>query len=309
MKILKIIIRFYVSFITIISLLCLAYAIYFKPMLKDTMVITGSFIRQQLLEHQSNIKFPINPIYLFSKHLKFLMFSRRFEDKYSLKYEYLNNFKINFPQYNQLNLLFEELFMKKEYYFQSKKSDPLIIDCGSNIGMSILFFKTLYPNSKIIGFEPSQQNFDFLEKNITDNNLTKVTLHKKALSNCKSELKLYNPGSVKSSTTNDNSTNSDYEIVESTFLSDYITENVELLKLDIEGAETKVIKNLNQKNKLGLINQIIMEYHYPSEKNKLSKMLKTLEENKFHYHIKSNIRMPLNNQSQDEPYLIYAYRK
>ena len=61
----------------------------------------------------------------------------------------------------------KELFVDKTYFFQSDSKSPLIIDCGANIGMSVLYFKQLHPTSKVICFEPDTHLFELLKKNIS----------------------------------------------------------------------------------------------------------------------------------------------
>ena len=58
-----------------------------------------------------------------------------------------------------------ELFVQHMYKFVAKTQEPFIIDCGANLGMSIIYFKELYPLSKIIAFEADDYIFSFLEKN------------------------------------------------------------------------------------------------------------------------------------------------
>ncbi len=43
--------------------------------------------------------------------------------------------------------------------------EPLIIDCGANIGASVGWFKLNYPRSRVIAVEPEANNFELLEKN------------------------------------------------------------------------------------------------------------------------------------------------
>ena len=74
------------------------------------------------------------------------------------------DFKVTAYDYHTLNYLFKEIFLSNEYYFDTSKSDPKIIDCGANIGMSILFFKKLYPTSSIIAFEPNPYAFQSIRK-------------------------------------------------------------------------------------------------------------------------------------------------
>ena len=58
-----------------------------------------------------------------------------------------------------------EIFLDEIYRFQSDKKDPVIIDCGSNYGTSIVYFKQLYPDSKIIGVEADPNIFEILKNN------------------------------------------------------------------------------------------------------------------------------------------------
>jgi FkbM family methyltransferase len=71
--------------------------------------------------------------------------------------------------------------------------------------------------------------------------------------------------------------------VPSVLLSDFIEREVDLLKIDIEGAEGSVIAELERSGKLGLIRDIIMEYHYnpDNQENSLPKLIDTLEKNGF----------------------------
>src|SRR5690349_14366069 len=48
----------------------------------------------------------------------------------------------------------EEIFIDKVYLFHSAELSPRIIDCGANIGLSVIFFKRTFPSAKIIAFEP-----------------------------------------------------------------------------------------------------------------------------------------------------------
>jgi FkbM family methyltransferase len=45
---------------------------------------------------------------------------------------------------------------------------PLIVDCGSNIGASVLWFLTRYPRAHILAIEPALDNFELLRANCAD---------------------------------------------------------------------------------------------------------------------------------------------
>ncbi|HEU5342012.1 FkbM family methyltransferase [Edaphobacter sp.] len=42
---------------------------------------------------------------------------------------------------------------------------PLIVDCGANLGASVTWFSARYPEAHIVGIEPAPDNFDFLTHN------------------------------------------------------------------------------------------------------------------------------------------------
>lgn len=148
-------------------------------------------------------------------------------------------------------------FIQRIYHFKSIRPDPLIIDGGSNIGMSILYFKRLYPQARIIGFEPDQNVFRILQENLKSNHITDVTLVEAGLG---AEV-----GTVgfaaddKAGGQFDLTQNSQTVRVER--LSDHINEQVDFLKLNIEGQELPVLKELTAAGKLRNIREMVIEYH------------------------------------------------
>jgi precorrin-6B methylase 2 len=74
-----------------------------------------------------------------------------------------------------------ELFENQIYKFNSSQKDLLILDCGANIGLSVIYFKRLYPNSKIIAFEADPNIFNVLQENVKSFNFKNVELINKAV--------------------------------------------------------------------------------------------------------------------------------
>ncbi|MCF7800146.1 FkbM family methyltransferase [Candidatus Babeliales bacterium] len=210
-------------------------------------------------------------------------------------------FNITLDSYQTLALLFREIFIEKNYYIPLINSCPTIIDCGSNEGISILFFKKVYPNSKIIGFEAHPKNFEILRKNIEKNKLSNVKVFNNAVYNSEGKVAFSLDPSVTSAISNKNIKNIIY--VNSVLLSNYIDGFIDLLKIDIEGAESAVIEELDQHNKLKFIKNIIMEFHPGADKkyNNFAKILNIFEKNGFCYQMKE-VDPPLKNA------IIYAYQ-
>lgn len=193
-----------------------------------------------------------------------------------------------FPDAASFVFMYKELFKKEIYKFKSDKSNPLIIDCGANIGMSIVYAKTQYPKARIIAFEPEKTIFSYLQKNLVANLITDVELINKAVWKEETTLNFINEGADANRITDINNDANDFEEikVEAVKLSDYINEKVDFLKLDIEGAEIEVIKEIEPK--LKMINYIFIEYHSsPKSKQELQVILDILERNNFHYYIDS----------------------
>ena len=224
--------------------------------------------------------------------------------------------KITFFDYPDLQQLFSEIFIQNNYFFSATSINPFIIDCGSNIGISILYFKKLYPQAKIIGFEPSSECFNVLTKNITDNNISQVTLHKKALSNKNGFCYFFDTtvgnGALNASILSDKETQQQSPKVVTARLSDFIVQPVDLLKIDIEGAERMVLEELDQSGKIHWIKEMVIEYHHHIPKTNedvLSSFLAILEKNNFGYQIRnSGINHPFG-KATSQGIIIYAYAK
>lgn len=231
----------------------------------------------------------------------------------NIKKEEIFGFKLGFFSYPAFLMSFDEIFIKKGYYFNSKKNNPFIIDCGANIGLATIFFKKLYPKSRIISFEPDKRAFELLKKNIEINKLEYVELHNKAIHNSEGKIRFYfdagNPASLAMSTDKKRMPKSSV-IVDAAALSKHIKGEVDFLKMDIEGSEELVIEELSAKNKLKMVREMVIEYHHHIDENqdKMSNILNILEKNGFGYQFDTAFAAPfIGKKFQDM--LIYAYRK
>jgi FkbM family methyltransferase len=226
-------------------------------------------------------------------------------------------FKFNFYSYKVFLGLFEEIFIYKTYYFPADSKSPRIIDCGSNIGVSLLYFKMLYPEAEITAFEADRDAFAMLQKNVTDNRIKKVKLINKALYGIKNKkMKFYASDSEAGNPVNGIYKRQDefrfrepYFVLSDT-LSGYILKKVDFLKMDIEGAEYQVLKEVSSKGKLKYLQQSVIEYHHhimPGE-DRLGEVLGLFEKDGFGYQISTWVRPPFfGKKFQDLN--IYFYKK
>ena len=57
---------------------------------------------------------------------------------------------------------------KAEYYVPPTLKPKVILDIGSNIGASIIYFHEKFPDAQIIGFEPHPDTFRILQQNVAE---------------------------------------------------------------------------------------------------------------------------------------------
>jgi FkbM family methyltransferase len=203
-----------------------------------------------------------------------------------------------------------EIYIEKHYAFDAARDDPKVIDAGANIGIATLFIKQTYPRARIIAFEPEPLAFAALERNIRANALKNVTAVNKAIAGRRgSAVLLGHPYSLVSSLKGGRGTSTKSSRVETVSLSSYVDEEIDFLKLDVEGVEVEIIENLAMAGKLHLIRQLVCEYHHhlESDDDALSRFLRTLEETGFGYQLLAGFQTPFR-QSEFQDVLVYGYR-
>lgn len=210
-----------------------------------------------------------------------------------------------------LQYLYSEIFLKGEYNFKTNTKSPLIIDCGSNIGLGIFFFKILYPNSRIVGFEANPKVFSILEKNVSQFGLEEISVKNLALYDKNSEISFFTGNSE------DNLIGSihgqrggQYEVkVKAVKLSDYLQsyEEIDLIKMDVEGAEWKILSDLFEANAIRKVRQYLIEVHLniPGMEEKLSDFLAYFEKSGFTYNVRAENYSP----GQFQDVLVHCIRK
>lgn len=177
----------------------------------------------------------------------------------------------------------DEIFNKQIYRFKTDNETPTILDVGSNIGLSIIYFKKLYPTAKVIGFEPDKRVFHLLEGNIKNYQLSNVELHCKGAWKEDTMLRFYSEGADGGRILRQKEKGDIYEI-ETVSLRSYLSQPIAMLKIDIEGAEVEVLKNCA--DLLFNVDNIFVEYHSFTEKPQdLYIILNILQEAGFRYQI------------------------
>ena len=156
-----------------------------------------------------------------------------------------------------LKFQYMDIFVSKNYDFDTEQERPTIIDCGGNIGLSVIWFKKRYPLSRIVVFEPDLLVSEVLKRNLAGLQLEDVQIVDAAAWIKEGPVNFADDGADSGCI----DLNHGRQTVRAVRLSDFITESVDLLKLDIEGAEYDVIRDLCRSGKIMHVKRIVGEVH------------------------------------------------
>ena len=170
----------------------------------------------------------------------------------------------------------------KKENFEIKPND-VVIDVGAHIGLFTIYASQFCTNGKIYSFEPVIENYQLLLENIQLNNLNYVTSFNQAVSNSDDSIDLF----LNSDESGHSmfSKSSESIKINSTSLQNFFDENkidhCDFIKLDCEGAEYEIIRNLPVEY-FQKINKFVIEYHMAdTHPELLIELKKTLSEQNF----------------------------
>jgi FkbM family methyltransferase len=187
----------------------------------------------------------------------------------------------NFVDSDSALFMYDEIFGNDVYKFVSNSDSPLVLDCGANIGLSTIYFKQLYPNARVISFEPDNQIFEVLESNVKGlHKLNDVTLINAALWTHLEGINFASDGADAGKI----STEDTNVYVRTCKLSNYLDSRIDYLKMDIEGAEYDVLQECGEK--LKNVHQMFIEYHsFEHKTQNLHRILELLSGLNFRYYL------------------------
>lgn len=160
---------------------------------------------------------------------------------------------------------FDVAVVKRWNDFLSQRENPIILDCGANIGVTVLHYKRLYPKARIVAFEPDKEICDVLRKNLVTNGAEDVEVVEAAVWTAAGRHAFLPEGAdgsrlVAQSAESEGSHGYNVQTVR---LADYLKdEPVDFIKLDIEGAESNVL--VDCADNLRNVERMAIEFHLMS---------------------------------------------
>ncbi len=154
------------------------------------------------------------------------------------------------------------IFFDRDYAIQTPlPRNPVVIDCGANIGLSAIWFLGRWPGARVHAFEPEPRNFRFLELNCGARSDVAVT--QAAVGKARGAVRLHVAVHGALHSIKDPSAGSRAIEVPCLTLADYLRESavdcVDVLKLDVEGSELDVLMGLG--DQLDRVDVIVGQLH------------------------------------------------
>ncbi len=183
--------------------------------------------------------------------------------------------------------IFGQVFKARQYHIPLSFVPERILDLGANIGMSALYFADRFPGATIVALEPDRENFEVALKNTKQN--SRIKMLQKGIWNKNTYLEIVDLKAGKDSfmvrETSDNGSGA----IEATDIPSIMAgqgwSQIDLLKIDIEGAEKELFSE-NYESWLPLTKVLIIELHDNMKKGSSTSVFKAISRYNFSFSMK-----------------------
>jgi FkbM family methyltransferase len=159
--------------------------------------------------------------------------------------------------------VFDQIFLYKEMETDFGKNVAFIIDAGANIGLTSAYFANRFANARILALEVDRQNFELLAANARP--YPNITPLLKGLWHRRANLVIDNPEEYPWAFTVSEAGQEASSTVEGVSVADLLRDfgwdRVDLLKMDIEGAELEALSH-GAEEWLDRVRVLAVEFHF-----------------------------------------------
>ena len=230
-----------------------------------------------------------------AKHLYRLLFEPEYRRYYLLFLQYggtpryhkrvicVHGWKLIVPDVASFFSAYREIFLEEIYAFPAERINPVILDCGANIGLSVLYFKNKYPQAKIIAYEADPEIFAVLQENLLTNGITDVELHNKAVWSTETTVDFTREGADGGRI--DSGLGKNIVPVPAVGLASiFQNRTFDFVKIDIEGAEVEALRDGDAY--LDRLHYVFVEFHsFVDRQQELGNLISKFERHGFRVHI------------------------
>jgi len=176
----------------------------------------------------------------------------------------------------------DEIFVNRTYQIPRVVGRrPVLVDAGANIGLAALYWKLHYGDFIYLGFEPDPRVAACCRRNLESWGVGGRLLEL-ALTSCEGKNSFLPDGADGGRLTGEGVGPLE---VEAGRLSQWLPDQVDLLKIDIEGAEAEVLHDIAPR--LSSIGSLFVEWHQRPRQRDLGEFIGMLEDAGFECHVQT----------------------
>src|SRR3954451_20036916 len=166
--------------------------------------------------------------------------------------------RVVLSDYSHLHLL-ELIFIERNYDVEPLETPRVVVDLGSNIGLSVLFWTQRFPGARVLGVEPDPGAFELLQRNAGQ--LESVSVRHAAVGDREGVATFWSaPGAVASSLHQTHDAQVPVEVPVHTLarlLADAGIDHVDVLKLVVEGSEFEALRSVDLARVDAIVGEIV----------------------------------------------------
>lgn len=178
--------------------------------------------------------------------------------------------------------IFKQVFLGREYDLPLEIEPAFILDGGANVGYASVYFAERFPQARILAVEPETSNFELLRENTAA--YPQVEHLQAAIWHENAELNVVDIGLSTASYMVGDINSPVLHRVKAVCIDEIMRDarvkSIDILKLDIEGAEREVFSH-NYLDWLGKAKVLIIELHEFRKEGTLRAFFRAIEQYKF----------------------------
>jgi FkbM family methyltransferase len=189
--------------------------------------------------------------------------------------------------------LHEEIFSELVYEVGDLGQAPVIVDCGAHIGFATAWFIGRHPGCRVIALEPEPDALALLRGNAASQGWTRARVIGAAAATAAGSVAYYidpdRPAHPRSSLLPERMSGRRITVPAVRLADELGGEGaIDLLKMDVEGAEAALLADLARTGRLRQVRNIAVEFHHNLRgAGRLSRTLQLLEDAGFRYTLRA----------------------
>lgn len=196
----------------------------------------------------------------------------------------------------------DDIFIHNALRFDTPAPAPRILDCGANVGLASLYFKRCYPRAKVTAFEADPTLTEMCRRNLAANASGDVEVENAAVWTENGQTEFVCEGADSGAIASlEPSVSGPKTTVPAVRLRDWLKEPIDLLKIDIEGAEAAVLDDC--RDVLHNVRSMTLDVHeFDPSRRQTGKMFELLTNAGFAFDVRNLALLPWRSPGIPSPF-------